>query len=60
MIVAPGAGERRLEERDRLRRDPDRDDVTTGRGDRGGCTTQTYVVPSEKTGRKTSVAVVRC
>jgi hypothetical protein len=60
VIVAPGAGDRRVEERDRIRRDRGGDDVTTGRGDRGGCTTQTYVVPSEKTGDKTSVDVVRC
>jgi hypothetical protein len=60
LIVAPGAGERRVEERDRLRRDRGRGDVTVGRGDRGGCTTQTYVVPSERTGDKTSVGVTRC
>ena len=36
------------------------DDLTIGRGDRSGCTTQTYVVPSEQTGDKTSVGVTRC
>jgi hypothetical protein len=60
LIVAPGAGERRVEERDRTRRNCGQDDVTIGRGDRGGCATQTYVVPSEKTGDKTSVDVTRC
>jgi hypothetical protein len=35
-------------------------DVTTGRADRGGCTTQVYRVPSEATGDTTSVNVVRC
>jgi hypothetical protein len=60
LIVAPGAGERRVEERDRTRRNRGQDDVTIGRGDRGGCATQTYVVPSEKTGDKTSIGVTRC
>jgi hypothetical protein len=60
LIVAPGAAEGRVEERDRLRRDRGRNDVTVGRGDRDGCATQTYVVPSEKTGDKTSVGVTRC
>jgi|SRR5262249_26796401 len=60
LIVAPGAGERRVEERDRIRRSRSQGDATIGRGDRGGCATQTYVVPSEKTGDKTSVGVTRC
>jgi hypothetical protein len=60
LIVAPGAGERRVEERDRIRRSRSHGDATIGRGDRDGCATQTYVVPSEKTGDKTSVGVTRC
>ena len=38
----------------------DRQDLTTGRADRGGCITQTYRVPSEATGATTSVDVTRC
>jgi hypothetical protein len=60
LIIAPGAGERRVEERDRIRHSRSQGDATIGRGDRGGCATQTYVVPSEKTGDKTSVDVTRC
>ena len=50
VIIGPGNGEHRVEERDRIRSDRSRDDLTT----------QTYVVPSEKTGDKTSVGGVRC
>jgi hypothetical protein len=60
LIVAPGAGKRRVERRERIRRNRGQDDVTVGRGDRGGCTTQTYAIPSERTGNKTSVGVTRC
>ena len=49
--AAPGRG---------VRGNPGQDDLTIGRGDRSGCTTQTYVVPSEQTGDKTSVGVTRC
>ena len=49
--AAPGPG---------VRGNPGQDDLTIGRGDRSGCTTQTYVVPSEQTGDKTSVGVTRC
>ena len=59
-IIGPDGGGGRIERRDRIHGDRGRDDVTIGRGDRGGCTTQTYVVPSEQTGDKTSVDVVRC
>jgi hypothetical protein len=59
VIIAPGNGTNRVE-RDHIRSDRSRDDLTTGRADRGGCTTQTYVVPSEETGDKKSVGVVRC
>ena len=59
VIVGPGNGTTRVE-RDHIRSERSRNDLTTGRADRGGCTTQTYVVPSEKTGDKKSVGVVRC
>jgi hypothetical protein len=57
-ITGPGNGGGVVERRDRtISRE---NDVTTGRADRGGCTTQVYRVPSEETGDTTSVAVMRC
>jgi hypothetical protein len=35
-------------------------DLTTGRADRGVCTTQTYQVPSEATGDLTPINITRC
>ena len=57
-ITTPGNGGGVVERRDRvISRE---NDLTTGRAGRGGCTTQVYRVPSEATGDKTSVDVVRC
>jgi hypothetical protein len=56
-ITGPG-GTSSVERHDGSR--PDRQDLTTGRADRGSCTTQTYRVPSEETGATTSVDVTRC
>jgi hypothetical protein len=57
-ITGPGNGGGVVERRDRvISRE---NDLTTGRADRGGCTTQVYRVPSEATGDTTSVSVVRC
>ena len=56
--VVTGPGNSVVERRDRvINRE---NDLTTGRADRGGCTTQTYRVPSEGTGDLTSVGVTRC
>jgi hypothetical protein len=56
--VVTGPGNSVVERRDRvINRE---NDLTTGRADRGGCTTQTYRVPSEATGDLTSVGVTRC
>jgi hypothetical protein len=60
LVVGPGNQEGRVGGRDRDDRiRSDRAGETTGRSDRGGCTTQTYRVPSEEGGR-TSVDVTRC
>jgi len=54
------AGAGRVQQGEHIGRNRSQRDVTIGRGDRGGCTTETYVVPSERTGDKTSVRVTRC
>jgi hypothetical protein len=57
-ITGPGNGGGVAERRDRvITRE---NGLTTGRADRGGCTTQVYRVPSEASGDTTSVSVVRC
>jgi hypothetical protein len=57
-ITGPGNGGGVVERHDHtISRE---NDVTTGRADRGGCTTQVYRVPSEATGDTTSINVVRC
>ncbi len=56
-IGAPDNGG--MERRDRIINNR-QNDVTTGRADRGGCSTQSYRVPSEETGDKTSVDVTCC
>jgi hypothetical protein len=55
LITGPGNV---VEQRDRVIKHEN--DITTGRADHGGCTTQTYRVPSEATGDLTSVGVTRC